>query len=478
MTRTCKTILLMGATGSGKTTWINAMINYVLRVEWDDPFRFILVDEKLRGASQANSQTQGVTAYELRYRDGFRIPFSLTIIGTPGFGDTRGIDRDKEITLVIKNLFIDKNGIEDLDALGIVVESALVRLTGTQYYIFNSVFEIFSRDIEENIHFLLTFSDGSSPLVLDAIKQAGLPCRKDSEGSPRYQEFNSAIYETQQPRQQPDDDFFHSHWKKTMGNFKSFFEELSDMPTKSLQMTKEVLRIKKFLEMHRESIQKAIDEQLMKMEELRKTEEIIAQNRDKVNDNKDFDIKVLVMKKLKVVVQDGKKALNCTQCQVTCHYPCNPSIWEESCQAFSTHTFPSNCLPGNAPCNVCPGKCLKDEHQHEDFKWDSIQQEETQTLYEVSEKYKAAEKRKSNAEEILHGLKEEIERLKSDIFKTMEEITDCSNVLKEIALQGNPLTVMDHIQIIIDDENRDEKPGCEERIKSLQDLKIAFKEKK
>ena len=37
MVRERKTILLMGATGMGKTTWINAMINYVLGVEWDDP---------------------------------------------------------------------------------------------------------------------------------------------------------------------------------------------------------------------------------------------------------------------------------------------------------------------------------------------------------------------------------------------------------------------------------------------------------
>jgi septin family protein len=102
----------MGATGSGKTTWINAMINYVLGVEWEDDFRFVLVDEDVRGGTQAHSQTQGVTAYDLRYRDGFRIPFSLTIIDTPGFGDTAGIKRDKEITLDIENLFRDKNGIE------------------------------------------------------------------------------------------------------------------------------------------------------------------------------------------------------------------------------------------------------------------------------------------------------------------------------------------------------------------------------
>jgi predicted GTPase len=109
---TSKTILLTGETGSGKTTWINAMVNYVLGVEWDDPFRFILVDEDVRGGSQANSQTQGVTAYDLHHQNGFRIPFSLTIVDTPGFGDTGGIARDKEITSAIEKLFKHKNGIE------------------------------------------------------------------------------------------------------------------------------------------------------------------------------------------------------------------------------------------------------------------------------------------------------------------------------------------------------------------------------
>lgn len=106
-----KTVLLMGATGSGKTTMINAMINYVLGVERSDPFRFVLVEEKVR-ESQAFSQTKGITAYDIHHREGFRIPYSLTIVDTPGFGDCDGIGRDMEITSAIKQFFEHLNGIQ------------------------------------------------------------------------------------------------------------------------------------------------------------------------------------------------------------------------------------------------------------------------------------------------------------------------------------------------------------------------------
>ena len=80
----------MGATGSGKTTLINGMINFILGFEWDDDFRFKIIVES--GAmSQAFSQTSAVTAYEIHYTDGFKIPFSLTIVDSPGYGDTKGL---------------------------------------------------------------------------------------------------------------------------------------------------------------------------------------------------------------------------------------------------------------------------------------------------------------------------------------------------------------------------------------------------
>lgn len=41
-----KTIMLVGATGSGKSTLVDGIVNYVLGVQFNDPVRFTLVLEK------------------------------------------------------------------------------------------------------------------------------------------------------------------------------------------------------------------------------------------------------------------------------------------------------------------------------------------------------------------------------------------------------------------------------------------------
>ena len=69
-----RTILVMGATGSGKTTLINGMINYIFNVQWEDTFRFQLIQEKPAGRSQVDSQTSCITAYDIHHAEGFRVP--------------------------------------------------------------------------------------------------------------------------------------------------------------------------------------------------------------------------------------------------------------------------------------------------------------------------------------------------------------------------------------------------------------------
>lgn len=38
-----KTIMLVGATGSGKSTLVEGIVNYVMGVRFEDPFRFTFI---------------------------------------------------------------------------------------------------------------------------------------------------------------------------------------------------------------------------------------------------------------------------------------------------------------------------------------------------------------------------------------------------------------------------------------------------
>ena len=144
-----KTIIVLGQTGSGKTTLLNSFVNFVLGVQFEDDFRYVIIDEKhvqgFENVDQFKSVTQNTTIYYIKkYKD---YP-SIILIDTPGFGDTSGPDKDKIIISDIKNTFETK--LTKIDAICFVAQSSNVRLTANQNYIFSSVMSLFGKDIAEN----------------------------------------------------------------------------------------------------------------------------------------------------------------------------------------------------------------------------------------------------------------------------------------------------------------------------------------
>ncbi len=184
-----KTILVMGASESGKTMLINALINYIFNVEWDDPFRFQLVEE------HPDSVTTCITAYDIHHMDGFRIPYSLTIVSVTGYGNPQNISRNRKINASVR-LQMLRDGADCIQEVDMVVFVAHASLPGPAVVrMFDLVRSVFGDDIKENVSYFFTFADSQVPPMLSAIRGSGLPCPCDAvTGQPLYYKFDSSAF--------------------------------------------------------------------------------------------------------------------------------------------------------------------------------------------------------------------------------------------------------------------------------------------
>uniref|UniRef100_A0A8C5MCH4 AIG1-type G domain-containing protein n=1 Tax=Leptobrachium leishanense TaxID=445787 RepID=A0A8C5MCH4_9ANUR len=230
--KTNKVIMMVGVSGAGKSTLINSMINHILGVKWTDKVRVNLFEENTNKSA------------------GFNIPFSLTVIDTPGFGHTGGREEDAKISQQIKDCFTSKWGIKHIDAIAFVVKASDIRLTPEQRYVFDSILSIFGQNIKQNIVFCFTFSElRGKPKVLQTLTDASIPCALDADGKPIYFKFNNSDIS---PADDEDDgEGFpeeKSHWEMRRESLEKLFEFLQHADTKSLTLTREVLKEREALE--------------------------------------------------------------------------------------------------------------------------------------------------------------------------------------------------------------------------------------
>ncbi|XP_065151094.1 uncharacterized protein [Paramisgurnus dabryanus] len=345
-----KIILLVGETGTGKTTLINAMVNYIMGVRWEDKF-WLEISDVLGGISQ----TAAVTVYEIFARDS---PFCLTVIDTPGFGNTQGREKDKLIFEALQQLFRSEDGIREIHAVCLVLKAIESRLHERQRYIQDEMMSLFGKNLEQNIIILLTNSHENVPKkLLHFIKASKIPCAKTKDDQPVYFKFDnyqSECYEDE------DRESYKPSWDQGIENFKKFFEYLNGMILISLNMTEGVLRARKQLDENVNNLKKKLSElieQELKVKQTKKALETLEEYRRTMNN---FEYEVFEFYEDEVPIESSWWhlwwAIRCTQCKENCTYP--GYWWFIFLLWFHVMTWRN--------CTFCSGKCHYTKHVKDD----------------------------------------------------------------------------------------------------------------
>ncbi|XP_052215660.1 uncharacterized protein LOC127834096 isoform X6 [Dreissena polymorpha] len=302
-----KTILLIGETETGKSTLLDGMANFILGVNWNDEFRFSIanLEDKKRHkfVYQAVSQTEWITCYTIHPQDGGRIPYTINIIDTPGFGDTRGPQRDEEIVEQIIELFtVDPpKGVSIIDSVCFCVKAQDVRLTPRQSNIFQWIMSMLGKDIKANICSMITFADGLDPPVKNALQMSYLPFGK------LFSFNNSALFAKNTKSDSPS--LSPIFWDMSLQSFRIFFKHLETLPSTSLKLTSDVLKERHELEAIGKNLQPRLDVGLMTINSLNAQIKSFKENTSIIAANKETSHTLLIQKKL---IDELKADLNKT----------------------------------------------------------------------------------------------------------------------------------------------------------------------
>uniref|UniRef100_A0A673KXM6 Uncharacterized LOC107751538 n=1 Tax=Sinocyclocheilus rhinocerous TaxID=307959 RepID=A0A673KXM6_9TELE len=452
-----KIVLLVGETGVGKTTLINTMVNYLLDVKFEDEIWYEITEEEAR--DQSESQTSEITMYEVFP---VKSPISLTIIDTPGYGDTRGLDKDLEVAENLATLFQCNDGVREVDAVCFVIEASKNRLSDRQHYIISSILSLFGKDIVDNIVFLITHSDGLPPKnVLGAIKKAKIPCRRDKSGQPVNFLFNNrqadALHnEGRYIRAQRD------AWEDSMEQMKQFLESLDEKNRRSLELTSNVLIERIRFEASISNLQLRIQEKESKKSEKIQIQEAMRQNKEKIDRRTNFSIRVKKTVKQKVPIESkswkNRKATTCTVCEENCH--------EFDCWWASG---PSKCeVMKNGFCTVCTRKCHHSKHVKENKKYIISTSSMMMEFDDFKKEYEKAQQQTKRFSVIMDHLDKDLQEIEDQklvlLFNAYKNIKN----LSQIALKPDSAFTLQHLDFFIP---RVREARKEEWVRELEELR-------
>ena len=229
----------------------------------------------------------------------------------------------------------------------------------------------------------------------------------------------------------------------------------------------EVLKEQKLLEATVKAIRQQIIAGCAKSNELRQEEIVLQQREAEIATNKDFTYTVHIEKQKKIDLPTGQYVTNCLTCNFTCHDNCSYADDKDKYLCLAMDDGGQS----NAHCTECPNKCFWQQHVNNPYRFELYMDTEERTSEELHEKYKTALQGKHKAENMVQQIDYSLQTVENGIIFKVEELQRVLQRLDKIALKQSPLTEVQHLNLLIENEKQQAKPGFQQRIQFYEHAK-------
>lgn len=430
-------ILLIGETGSGKTSFLNLICNYNLvqalgfhaGVEQFHAFNEIKFESD-------SSKMESKTSYSKLYKIEMGT-WPVGVIDTPGFGDTRGMEEDKKhVARVIETLKEEQY----INCVCLVINGRAARMSASIKYVLSEITAVLPKTVLDNI--IVVFTNTTSPLHL-TFDPTEFKTHFGCEINMIFCIENPyCLYEKAKERSLSADMIakgLKDEFERTAGVLEKMFTEIKAL--KQVHTYDFIRLYEKKQEVERTVLVtlEAYNCQMQLENELAKIEESISAAQGSKTLHKNFENEIV--RHVSEKTSRHNTICGAPGCYSNCHKSCNLD------KSFDKEAFKSCwCIKNDNTCRVC-GHSYR-SHYHDEVlfekKREKVINEETKRKFDEA---KSAEERskieKKEIEEKKRKTKEEKQRLSEVLVAAIEEFQKLGISRSYLILLENQLYVIE-----------------------------------
>ena len=414
-------MLLIGETGSGKTSFLNLLCNSKLIEELGTNIDAAKLD-RIRQYNDLTIEDSTARAMEsktseAKFYDTEVCKMEMTVIDTPGFGDSRGIEQDKENVKKI----IDALKHEDcINCVCLIINGRQARMSANLKYVLSEVSTILPKEVFDNIIVVATNTADPLECNFDLCELEGFFSKK-IERVFYIENPYCRIEKAKQKAGQLSED------QITTSLRKSFVDTAECL--RSLQKT-----IKDFKDVHtrhftrlydkKQEIEKGVitilasyDQQTQLEKEIKAAEEEVEAALKSQKLNTDFRTKRIVEVTKAIETPDKRHNTLCgaSGCYSNCHIPCYLS------KRYDKEEF-KHCaaMGGTETCKKCGHRY--NLHYHNEVVFEKFKETENLVDEAMKKKFKEATDMEQQAKYLRQGLqarREELLRKKNSLLQEL-----------------------------------------------------------